>query len=175
MGFFSWDCKACGHSVRAVDATNSVSEWLSQAVLVEPDGSTIRGSYDGYGRLETRSGREMEVGEGRLGPCLYHQACYDLMGKPSYDKPSRSANDQGFFVGEYDPKKPHCREDVDALNTSAKERAEADRAKAHEENVKYAAELTAKGETPPEWLQRMIESGKPSPVLISMAKAGERG
>lgn len=174
MGFFSWDCKACAHSVRADAAVNDVSEWLSEAVLVEPDGSTIRGTYDGYGNLRTRSGREVEV-MGNMEPCLYHQACYDLMGKPSFDKASHGARDQGFFVGEYDPKKPHSKADVEALAKDAKERAEADRLKAHEENVKYAAELTAKGEEIPDWLQRMIETAKPSPVLISMMKAGERG
>ena len=173
MGCFSWDCKACAHSVRAGEATTAVSEWLSEAVLVESDGSTVRGTYDGYGRLRTRSGREVELQDGPA-PCLYHQACYDLLGKPSYDKPSRSANDQGYFVGDYDPKKPHSREDVAKLAKDAKERAEANRAAAHKANVDYAEELKAKGEPVPEWLTTMIERGQPSPVQISIAKAQER-
>jgi hypothetical protein len=173
MGFFSWDCKACGHSVRAGEAVTADSKWLNEAVLVEPDGSTLRGEYDGYGRLTTRSGREVELQDGPE-PCLYHQACYDLLGKPGYDKPSRSARDQGMFVGEYDPKKPHSREDVAQLAKDAKERAAADRAAAHKANVEFAAELKAKGEEIPDWLLHMIEAGKPSDVQISITKAQER-
>jgi hypothetical protein len=112
MGFFSWDCPGCKHSIRHSHAVNDDSAWLSEAVLVEPDGSTARGLYDGYGRLEMRSGRSIELGDS---PLLYHEACYDLTGKPSYAKPSRSAWDQGHFVGEYDPKKPASRADVAAL------------------------------------------------------------
>lgn len=153
MGFFSWDCKACGHSIRHERATNEVSRWLSEAVLVEDDGSTVRGTYDGYGNLVTRSGRELELAEGREEPCLYHQACYDLMGKPSYDKPSRSASDQGHFVGEYDPKKPHSKDDVAALAKFAKDKAEEDRRKRQEAYAKMKAEYVAKGEPVPAWLQ----------------------
>ncbi len=171
MGFFSWDCKACGHSIRATDATNTDSEWLSQAVLVEPDGSTLRGGYDGYGRLVTRSGRELEIGDGPS-PCLYHQACFDLM-KPTDRKPSHSARDQGFFVGDYDPKKPRSREDVEALAKAAKERAEADKAAARKALDEERAEIEAKGEPVPEWLLRATEGPVPQ-ALISIAKASER-
>jgi len=153
MGFFSWDCKACGHSVRATNATRAASAWLAEAVLVEPDGSTLRGTYDGYGRLETRSGREVELGEGLEPPCLYHTACYDLVGKPSYDEPSFSARDQGFFVGEYDPAKPHSKEDVAALAKFAKDRAEEERREARAALAKMREEYLAEGKELPLWLQ----------------------
>ncbi len=86
----------------------------SEAVLIEPDGSTIRGVYDGYGGLKTASGNQVDMsGE----PLLYHQACYDLLGKPSFSKPSQVVVlvTRGIFVGEYDPIKPANREDVENL------------------------------------------------------------
>ncbi len=157
MGCFSWDCKACGHSIRAGHATNKVSEWLSQAVLLEADGNTFRGSYDGYGRLESRGGRELDLSEGDGEPCLYHQACYDLIGKPSYNGGSPSARDQGHFVGEYDPAKPHSREDVSKLLAHAKEQARKDAEAARQACFDHVEELKAKGEPVPEWLQSRYE------------------
>lgn len=159
MGCFSWDCPACKHSIRASHATTAVSRWLSEAVLVEPEGDTLRGTYDGYGNLNTRSGREIEVtGSTSCPPCLYHQACYDLLGKPAHTGPSRTARDQGHFVGEYDPKKPGSREEVAALAKVATDKAEADHqaflASVRKEIAEYQAVRTP---TPP-WLTRHMES-----------------
>ena len=157
MGCFSWDCKACGHSVRASHATNKTSTWLSEAVMVEPDGNAFRGTYDGYGSLKSRGGRELDMSEGDGAPCLYHQACFDLLGKPAHSGPSRSARDQGHFVGEYDPKKPASREEIEALAKHANDAAEADRKVRAESLKNMQAELVAKGEPIPDWLKWRVE------------------
>lgn len=121
-------------------------------MLVESDGSTVRGTYDGYGRLVTRSGRELELGDAAEPPCLHHQACHDLL-KPGYNGPSPTARDQGFFVGEYDPKLPHSREDIIALAKVAQEQAEAAKEARRKAMADYVAELTAKGEPIPDWVR----------------------
>lgn len=151
MGFFSWECACCKHSIRANSATSKDSAWMSQAVLVERDGSVIRGEYDGYGRLTTRSGREVEgLGEGPE-PSLYHQACFALL-KPGY-RPSENAYDQGFFVGEYDPKKPRTVEDVQALAQAAEAATVARHQEAERSREELRREYAAKGEPLPEWLR----------------------
>ena len=151
MGCFSWDCACCHHSIRAAHATITDSSWLAEAVLVEADGSTIRGEYDGYGRLTTRSGREIEgLADGREEPCLFHQACFDIL-KPVY-RPSRSAHDQGHFVGDYDPRKPRSVEDVQALKKAADEKLAKDREEARVAREQMRAEYVAKGEPVPAWL-----------------------
>jgi len=155
MGCFSWDCPACHHSIRAAHATNDVSAWLSEAVLVEPDGNTFRGTYDGYGRLESRGGRELDLSEGNGEPCLYHQACFDLLTYMNrVSTPSRSARDQGHFVGEYDPKKPHSLGDVAALAKFADDEAEAARKARDEARAREIAEYQAVRTPIPFWLAR---------------------
>jgi len=151
MGCFSWTCPCCGHSIRASHATNAESAWLADAVLVE-DGSVIRGEYDGYGRLQTRSGREVELGDGPS-PTLVHQACYDLMKpqNPVYG-PSRHARDQGHFVGDYDPKKPRSIDDIQALAKTAKDKIDREREEFRIYRETRRAELVTKGESIPEWL-----------------------
>ena len=49
MGFFSWDCKACGHPMISPCAVNEdeVNRWMTQGVVLGKDGSRIMGTYDG--------------------------------------------------------------------------------------------------------------------------------
>jgi len=101
MGFFSWKCKVCGHSMRAEYVTDHPE--LSQVVVIESDGSILRGEYDGYGRVITRCGAEQEFdscGE----PECYHLECWKKAGEPTkYTKGSDYAEDQGYFFGPGDP------------------------------------------------------------------------
>jgi hypothetical protein len=151
MGFFSWECPCCKHSIRSEASTNKDSAWMSKAILVWSEGSTLRGEYDGYGRLTTRSGREVEgLGEGP-DPSLYHQACWDLL-KPGY-RPSENAHDQGFFVGEYDPKRPRSVKDVQALAQAAEAAAVARQQEAMKSREDLRREYAVKGEPLPEWLR----------------------
>jgi hypothetical protein len=94
MGMFSWNCKACGFSMR--DCHNcSEDNWMGQVVIMTKGGSRAVGSYDGYGRAGGFDFAEMGGGEE---PCCYHQACWELVGKPEFDGPSRYARDQGFCL-----------------------------------------------------------------------------
>ena len=99
MGFFSWECKKCGHSILSAEATNSVNDWMNKAIALDKDGSVVVGFYDGYGRLWTDSGMEVELD---FEPCIYHHDCWVAAGKPEFDGPSDSAADQGWFFDEED-------------------------------------------------------------------------
>lgn len=118
MGFTSWNCPGCDHSVRHPGATNRKSSWMADAVAIFPNGDRTSGTYDGYGRIEGK-GRttELEIDQNFA---LYHQACWTILGKPEYWKPSESARDQGHFVGTYDPVQPRTREDLDRMKRSGK-------------------------------------------------------
>ena len=94
MGFFSYECKACGHSILSSYSTDpEINEWMKEAVVLARDGSRVIGQYDGYGRVG---------GHGDFGySCVWmHKACWELAGKPEFedfDGPSDHAGDQGFF------------------------------------------------------------------------------
>lgn len=98
MGFFSWECKHCGKSIRSPYSVSEFTSWMNDAVLIEADGSIIKGSYDGYGRLETKGGTIIEFSEHTMEPCLYHQKCWIAAGKPIDYSPSEGAGDQGYFI-----------------------------------------------------------------------------
>ena len=57
----------------------------------------LQGEYDGYGRV---GGGDIDDSRGE--PCLWHIACWEVSGKPAYDKASENARDQGFFFDEGD-------------------------------------------------------------------------
>lgn len=93
MGMFSWDCNACGFSLRECRGC-SVDNWMSKGVCLTPNGSRVIGYYNAYGQL----GEYNLVGQ--IGEfAIYHHACWEVMGKPEYDRPSHRARDQGFCHG----------------------------------------------------------------------------
>jgi hypothetical protein len=80
MGFFSENCQHCGHPALSAFAIDSTNAWMNDVVAITPNGSVIRGEYDGYG----------SVG--------YHFACWDQLGRPTdYKGPSEDSSDQGWF------------------------------------------------------------------------------
>jgi hypothetical protein len=89
MGMFSWDCNACGFAMR--DCRNCAKDgWMGHAVCLTPDGSRVIGQYDHYGSLGSYSLVD------HSGPfAIYHKACWELAGKPEYDRPARHSRDQG--------------------------------------------------------------------------------
>lgn len=121
MGFFSWNCPGCDNSIRHRGACTPTSAWMSLAVYLDKDGNTVRGTYDGYGRLGP-----LTLGYGEKFT-LWHEACHEVMGKPGYSKPSRSAHDQGHFVGDYDPPKPTCIDHLADMRVRAEREREASR------------------------------------------------
>jgi len=101
MGFFSWDCKVCGHSLLSPYSTNHLNDWMANVVVIEEDGSILVGEYDGYGRV---NGNDI----GSNAPQCYHRKCWELAGRPSqYTEASAGALDQGyFFDDEHDVPEP---------------------------------------------------------------------
>jgi hypothetical protein len=94
MGFFSANCKGCGHPALCEGATNrnGINLWMKDVVALAPNGSILIGEYDGYGRVG-----EYEEAIGFHGTAVWHQACWEVAGKPSYDGESAHADDQGWF------------------------------------------------------------------------------
>lgn len=90
MGMFSWDCNGCGFSLRECRGC-SVDNWMSKGVCLTPDGSRVIGHYNAYGQL----GEYNLVDQiGKF--AIYHHACWEVAGKPEYDRPSHHSRDQGF-------------------------------------------------------------------------------
>lgn len=120
MGFFSYNCKCCGHPLLSKQATDAVTSWMKEAVVLTKRGSVLQGEYDGYGRVDY--GEFDGYGDGAA---CYHKACWEHAGRPGYDGPSDHADDQGWFFddGDHDMAPP----DVEDPETwLAEKRAERD-------------------------------------------------
>jgi hypothetical protein len=113
MGFFSYNCLGCGHSIRSANARHA-PQWMIATTQVLPLGQPIQGYYDGYGRIVTDADREIavEVFGGEAG--LYHTACWELSGRPGFTRRSRRAGDQGFFC-DSSPSEPQTYANMVAL------------------------------------------------------------
>jgi hypothetical protein len=98
MGLFSYECKRCTKSLLSPEAARKPFEWMTHVVAVIEGGSISRGTYDGYGRIEFRSGTECELPEDERFDA-YHDACWIANGKPSEwsGKNAKRARDQGWF------------------------------------------------------------------------------
>lgn len=107
MGFFSSNCKGCGHPLLGLGATESINVWMNNGVAIAPDGSILKGGYDGYGRLDGSDfGDQPAVGDNTT---VWHQACWRVAGSPTdYRGPSEHAADQGWFFedGAHDMAEP---------------------------------------------------------------------
>lgn len=101
MGFFSWNCPLCGHSVMSPYIDEE--QWRNDAVLLKDNGTVIIGRYDGYGRIQTSYDRVFEV-DSFGAPKIMHNRCWSSAGKPSYEECSASprAGGQGYFYDDGD-------------------------------------------------------------------------
>ena len=102
MGFFSWDCRSCGHPMicEAAVNENGINRWMTEVVVMFKDGTRFIGKYDGYGRVGDFN-ITSDVFDSEE-PCCYHKACWEKEGKPEYDEPSESSADQSWFFEEQD-------------------------------------------------------------------------
>lgn len=148
MGFFSWNCPCCGHSIRHKGATVAQSAWLAQAVVVFANGDRVSGEYSGYG--EVGHAEDLADAEGRF--AMYHRACWLLAGKPEFEKPSGHARDQGHFFGEYDPEEPKSLADCESLKEAARIIREEEKRAWEKARAEMRAEYLARGEELPAWL-----------------------
>jgi hypothetical protein len=105
MGFFSYNCRGCGHPLLSHYALGENNGWMNKAVALRPGGGgggviVADGSYDGYGRINGPLG---EFDMGFPNQCdVYHKACFELLGRPAYEGPAEDARDQGYFFDEAD-------------------------------------------------------------------------
>ncbi len=127
MGFFSWNCKGCGHPLLSGYATNGANGWMVSGVAITKRGRLHRGGYDGYGRLvgvEIGGGvRYTSTGVSSGDPDCYHLACWQILGEPMrYRGGSESAADQGFFFepGDHDVAEPKNRADLKLAKQKAR-------------------------------------------------------
>jgi hypothetical protein len=105
MGFFSYNCRGCGHPLLSVYAINGNNAWMNDAVALRPGGGgggviVAEGDYDGYGRIHGPLG-ELEMGYPNKHD-VYHKACFELLGRPAYEGPAEDARDQGYFFDDKD-------------------------------------------------------------------------
>ena len=104
MGFFSYNCKGCGHPLLCTQATTEINAWMTKSVVLFQDGTMAKGQYDGYGRVGG-----MELLDRISEPECWHEACWKKAGKPlEFTEPSEPANDQGWFFddGAHDMEEP---------------------------------------------------------------------
>jgi len=106
MGFFSWNCKSCGHPMLSPYVLSDINAWMNQVVVQFGNGTRLIGEYDGYGRVN-----DIEFDYGSKPEC-YHLSCWKAEGEPGYDCESVTSRDQGFFFddGEHDMKEPDANE-----------------------------------------------------------------
>jgi len=96
MGFFSWNCKGCGESIKAPYDIPEGIEWQNNAIVIGQGPNINRGSYDGYGRING-----IEVNHVVEDPEMWHEKCWIDAGSPlEYTGASEYAEDQGFFYGD---------------------------------------------------------------------------
>lgn len=82
MGFFSYECKSCGHSIlSSYSADPEINEWMTEVVVLSDNGSRVIGEYGGYGDI---GGGSSDGGMGGDAVWL-HKACWEVAGKPEYD------------------------------------------------------------------------------------------
>ena len=84
-------------------ATNDVNQWMNDVVVIEHNGGILKGSYDGYGRVDCVDIRfGISDYEFTNEPCCYHSACWARAGEPTEYSPSQGSDDQGYFFDEGD-------------------------------------------------------------------------
>lgn len=108
MGFFSWNCKGCGKSIKAPYDLPASLDWHNTAVVLLSNGTRIIGEYDGYGRL---GGWDYGDSSGEE-PEMWHQRCWEGAGCPDYTGASRHAEDQGYFYDVETPTRGDYPEDM---------------------------------------------------------------
>jgi hypothetical protein len=100
VGFYSAKCEGCSHPLLCLQATGDINAWMIQAVAITPDGSLLKGEYDGYGSLHSPSGAEFSDAVGHI-TTVWHRACWEAAGKPDdYRGESAYAEDQGWFFAD---------------------------------------------------------------------------
>ena len=93
MGFFSWQCKKCDHSIKSPYDIPTGWEHMGQAVVLQEGQEPVIGEYDGYGTVGHVGTQDITWDD----PEMWHKECWKNAGKPEYTGASERAEDQGFF------------------------------------------------------------------------------
>lgn len=101
MGFFSQACAATdicgGKDILSDYAAPPEFRWMTDAVVITPNGSLIKGNYDGYGTVD---GHIDAIG--MSGNAVWHRACWELSDSPTDFDPDMvrdgDTNADGFSV-----------------------------------------------------------------------------
>ena len=115
MGFFSWDCEGCKHSIRGGYSTYEISRWMTRVVILFPkhSGPISRGVYGGYGRLQ-EDDEDRNLGDEEPFT-MYHEACWKILGSPDkFSCASKYARDQGYFT-DFNPPEPKNQKDLEEI------------------------------------------------------------
>ena len=90
----------------SMGATNERNSWMNDVVVIESDGSVLRGSYDVYGSVNGREIGGYEFTDNSTmvkSPECYHRKCWEASGRPvDYTEGSEDARDQGWFFDDKD-------------------------------------------------------------------------
>jgi len=143
MGFFSYNCRGCGHPLLSGYATNENNGWMNEVVAISPKGIVHKGTYDGYGRIDS-----LELGY----PCkhdVWHEACYELMDRPPYKGPAEDARDQGYFFDQKDHNVRRPKSKLAILKARNKAKKAEERMVKEDKRIqaKWDRELAKKGAT----------------------------
>lgn len=91
MGFFSWNCRGCGESMKAPYDLDADDAWQNKVVVITEDNYIFSGDYDGYGRV---CGVDIPT----FSPECWHKRCHTEHGEPqTFTESSDDAEDQGYF------------------------------------------------------------------------------
>ena len=56
MGFFSWKCKKCSHSIKSPYDIPAGWDYMNECVLLRDGWDPVIGKYDGYGNITGEQG-----------------------------------------------------------------------------------------------------------------------
>ena len=168
MGFFSWNCRGCGHPLLSAYVTTPINKWMLEGVAVTAKGNLIIGGYDGYGRLDgleiNGDVRWKKDGSAVYEPDVYHQACWELLGTPKkYKGGSESARDQGYFFskGAHDVLKPTTMAMLTSIGIAShirvRQQAAADRKQERQWTKERETELLGKLEATVKKVKRVLK------------------
>jgi hypothetical protein len=126
VGFFSYDCKGCGHPLMyGVYNMTRQNYWMVEAVMLQPKKKPVIGHYNGYGII---GGHDMNESHDYRRPEVYHRACWHALGKPKFKGPSNRSECQGGMTcdqegdeymdpHDHDQPEPSCLEDIERIRT----------------------------------------------------------
>ena len=91
MGFFSFDCRGCGESMKAPYDLPQELQWQNDVVIITEDNDLISGDYDGYGRVSC-----VDITDYKF-ECWHHQCWMNHDQPKTFTEMSKGSRDQGYF------------------------------------------------------------------------------